>query len=81
MTLFDQPENRRFLLGMLNMQSQLPAVPVGATIKVQLPHGRDPSGVFRIPDREPLAFKRAGPYVKIGFEPFETLAIALVEYE
>ncbi|MCY4109172.1 MAG: hypothetical protein OXG11_09105, partial [Chloroflexi bacterium] len=80
-TLFDQPENQRLLLGMLNMQSQLPAVPVGATIKVQLPHGRVPSGVFRIPDREPIAFKRAGPYVEIGFEPFETLAMALVEYE
>ena len=80
-TLFDQPENQRLLVGMLNMQPQPPAIPVGATIKVQIPPGRQASGVIRIPDRKPMPYERAGPYVEIGFEPFETLAMALVEYE
>ena len=80
-TLFDQPENQRLLVGMLNMQSQLPAVPVGATIKVQPPPGRQASDVVRIPDRESMPFERTGPCVEIEFELSRHWRWALVEYE
>jgi hypothetical protein len=80
MTLFDQPAERRLLAGLLNMQQELPLIPVGATIRVQLPSGRQASAVVRLPDRQALPFQVAGPYVQFRLEPFERLAMMLVEY-
>jgi hypothetical protein len=33
-----------------------------------------------LPDRKPLKFETAGPYVQFSLEPFEILAMALVQY-
>jgi hypothetical protein len=81
MTLFDQPEKRRVLAGLLNMQRDLPPVPVGAVVRVQVPEGRQVTGVVRLPDRKAMAFEKAGPYVQFRLEPFPVIAMALVEYQ
>jgi hypothetical protein len=80
MTLYHQPENQRLLAGLLNMQQQLPPIPLGATVQVQVPSGRRATRVVRVPDRETIPFEKAGPYVKFRIEPFEVLAMAIVEY-
>ena len=53
---------------------------LGATVRVQLPTGRKATAVLRLPEREEIQFRGAGPYVEFRLEPFETLAMALVEY-
>jgi hypothetical protein len=81
MTLFHQPENRRLLAGLLNMQRDLPPMLVGATVRVKVPEGRRATGVVRVPDRRAMAFEKAGPYVQFRLEPFPIIAMALVEYQ
>jgi hypothetical protein len=80
MTLFHQPDKKRLLAGLLNMQEQLPLIAVPAKVKVQLPPGRRLSAVALLPDRKPIPARLAGPYVEFQLEPFEALAMALIEY-
>jgi hypothetical protein len=81
MTLFHQVEKKRLLAGLLTMQQQLPALPVTATVRVQVPGGKRVTAVVHIPERQPLKFKTAGAYVQFDLEPFTALSMALVEYE
>jgi hypothetical protein len=81
MTLYHQPENRRLLVGLLNMQRDLPALPVGAIVRVQVPEGGRATGVASVPDRKSTPFEKVGPYVQFRLEPFPALAMALVEYQ
>jgi hypothetical protein len=81
MTLFHQVEKKRLLAGLLTMQLQLPALPVNATVRVQVPSGKKVTAVVHVPDRKPLKFKTAGAYVQFDLEPFNALSMALVEYE
>jgi hypothetical protein len=80
MTLYHQPEQGRLLAGLLNMQSSTPPFPAGANVRVSLPSERRVSSVVLLPDRKPLKFETAGPYVQFSLEPFEILAMALVQY-
>ncbi len=81
MTLFHQPEQKRLLAGLLNMEWQLAGLKLDATVRVQLPAGRRPSAVRSLPDRKTIPFRTAAPYVEFRVAPFETLSMALVEYE
>jgi hypothetical protein len=80
MTVFHQPEQKRLLTGLLNMQSITPPLPVAAKVRVSIPSGHRVSSVVLLPDRKPLKFEPAGPYVQFSLEPFEILAMALVQY-
>jgi hypothetical protein len=80
MTLFHQEENKRFLVGLLTMQQEIPAIPVPATVRVQLPAERKVTAVEHLPERKPLRFKTVGPFVQFELEPFDSLSMALVEY-
>ena len=80
MTLFRQPDKKRLLAGLLNMQEQLPLIAMPATVRVQLPPGHSLSAVTLLPDRKPIPAKLAGPYVEFRLEPFEALAMAIIEY-
>jgi len=81
MTLYHQSENRRLLVGLLNMQRDLPPVPVGAVARVLVPAGRRATAVLRVPGRKALPFEKAGPYVQFRIDPFPVIAMALVEYQ
>lgn len=81
MTLFHQPEKRRLLAGLLNSPLQMPPTPVEATVRVQVPEGRRALAVTRVPDRKAIPFEKVGPYVQFRIEPFNVLAMVLVEYQ
>jgi len=81
MTLFHQPEKKRLLVGLLSMQDQLPAIPVGATVRVQPPAGRTIKGVYQLPERKAVKFETAGAYEQFRLEPFDMFSMLLVEYE
>ena len=80
MTLFHQESQHRLLASLLTMQQQLPAFPVPATVRVQVPSGKKISAVTHVPDRKPLKFKTVGAYVQFELEPFNSLSMALIEY-
>jgi hypothetical protein len=80
MTLYHQPEQRRLLAGLLNMQSAAPPFPAGATVRVKLPPDRRPGEVLSLPDRKPLESKYSDGYVRFAVQPFAIMAMALVQY-
>jgi hypothetical protein len=80
MTLMHQPQSRRVLVSLLNMQQQMPPIAVPATVRIQMPAGRAPGKVLRVPDLRPLTFQKTGSYVAFKVEPFDTFFMALVEY-
>jgi hypothetical protein len=80
MTLFHQAEKRRLLTCLLNMEWKLVPIKLGATVRVQIPSGRSPTAVWGLPERKEIQFKRTGEYVEFRVEPFETMAMASVEY-
>ncbi len=81
MTLFHQESKRRMLAGLLNMQQLLPAIPVGATVRVQAPSGKKVTKVTVLPEGKKIPFDAAGPYTQFQIEPFEALAMAVIEYQ
>jgi hypothetical protein len=81
MTLHHQPEKKRLLAGLLNMQQLLPPIPVGAAVRVQVPSGRRATRVVSIPEGKEIPFEKAGPYTQFRVQPFEALSMAFVEYE
>ena len=51
-TLFDQPQHSTLLLGLLNMESEDPPLPVPATVRVRVPEGRRIVSAVHLPDRK-----------------------------
>jgi hypothetical protein len=80
-TLYHQRDRKRLLAGLLNMQQQLPPIPVGATVRVQVPTGRRATRVISVPAGREIPFEKAGPYTQFRVPPFEALSMAFVEYE
>jgi hypothetical protein len=80
-TLFHQKDHRRLLLGAANLQEQVPATAVDATIDVQIPSGRKVRDVVLLPEQIPLSFSTVGPYVTFRIPPFKLLAMAMINYQ
>jgi hypothetical protein len=80
MTLFHQPDNKRLLAGLLNLQQQLPQAPVPATVRVLPPGGQKIRRILRLPRQEPVEFSHDGPYVQFHVEPFDTIAMFALDY-
>jgi len=81
MTLFHQAEKHRLLVGPLNMQEQVPTIPVGGAVRVRIPADRRPRRELHLPDQKEIPFEKAGAYVQSNVAPFKILTMALVEYE
>lgn len=79
-TVFRQEKNQRLLVGLLNMQEEPPAVPVDATIRIQIPVGGRAKRVLLLPEQKEMAFTEAGPYAQFHMPAFEVFAMVLVEY-
>ncbi|MCL5999544.1 MAG: alpha-L-fucosidase [Chloroflexi bacterium] len=79
-TLFHQPEQHRYVVSLLNLQQQLPQVPVGAALKVQLKSGQMVKQMLRVPDQHEIPYQVTGEQVAFLVEPFDTFAMMLIDY-
>ena len=80
MTLYDQPEQRRFVAHFLNFQDELPNVPVH-DIKVKLRMGgRMPVRVVQLPEGEAIAFSTGDDCVQFSAPRLDTYLMIGVEY-
>ncbi|MGD0733473.1 MAG: alpha-L-fucosidase [Terracidiphilus sp.] len=79
-TVYRQENNRRLLVSLLNMQVETPAVPVDATVRVQIPDGGKAKRVAQLPDQKEITFTEVGPYVQFHIPAFDVFAMVLVEY-
>jgi hypothetical protein len=67
-------------VSLLNAQTELPTIPVGATVRVLVPGQRKPKRVLQLPEQKEMAFEKSGPYVQFSVPPFKILSMAIVEY-
>jgi hypothetical protein len=81
MTLFHQPERKRMRAGLLNLQRQLPQIPVGAKVRVLLPEERLAKRVLLLPENVPVPFVQEGDFARFEVAPFDTLAMLAIDYE
>jgi hypothetical protein len=79
-TVFHQQNAKRMLVGLLSMQESLPAIPVGATLRVQIPPSAKVKTVYRVPDRQPLGYEASGDYTQVRLEPFQMFTMLMLEY-
>jgi hypothetical protein len=79
-TLFHQENHHRLLLGMLNLQAQLPTKPVAATVRVQVPRGYRARRVALLPEEKELAFSPAGSYIAFHIPAFNLVSMVMVDY-
>jgi hypothetical protein len=80
MTLFHQTEKNRLLVGLLSMPEHLPPIPVEAVVRVLLPEGRFAKRVLMLPEQKSVPFRKAGAQIEFTVQPFDVIAMALVEY-
>jgi hypothetical protein len=78
-TVYRQEKKQQLLVGLLNMQEETPAIPVGATVRVQIPNGGKAKRVLRLPEQKEMAFTEVGPYVQFQIPAFDVFAMVLVE--
>ena len=79
-TLFHQEDRHRFLVGMLNLQPQVPVIPVAARIRVLVPPGRKVRRVSLLPEQKAVEFSHSGSYVSFNVPEFKLVRMALVDY-
>ncbi len=78
-TLFEQPERKRFLLSLVNFQKELPNIPVeGIHVRVRSSDGTI-RRVCRIPDGTSLPHDAQGDTVSFTVPRLETLAVLALE--
>lgn len=79
-TLFHQEDRHRLLVGMLNLQPQVPVIPVAATIRVLVPSAGKVRKVSLLPEQKAVKFSRSGSYVSFNVPEFTLVRMALVDY-
>jgi hypothetical protein len=79
-TVFHQKDNRRLLVGLLNLQEQRPTIPIGATVRVQLPSGAKARRVLLLPGQKEIPYQKIGPYLQFQVAPFKIECMMAVDY-
>jgi hypothetical protein len=79
-TLFHQQDRHKLLVGMLNLQTQVPTIPVAAAIRVQIPAGHRARRVSLLPEQKEVAFSPSGLYISFQVPSFSLVCMLLVDY-
>jgi hypothetical protein len=80
-TLFRQPDRKRFLVSFINEQELLPPVPVhGVVARVRL-DGRRPKQALLLPDGEPLRVVMRGDYAEVAVPELRIFQMLALDYE
>jgi len=79
LTLFHQPDRRRYLLCLVNFQKDMPNIPVeGIQIRLRLP-GTGPQHIVQLPDGKQIDHQRREGVVTFAAPRLETLAMFALE--
>ena len=81
LALFDQPEQGRCLLHLLNVQEQMPNVPVhGMTVRLNL-RGRTPGRLSVLPSGEVLNYRIEEPWLIFTVSELTDYRLVCLQYE
>jgi hypothetical protein len=79
-TLWRQPDQRRFILTLVNFPKDLPSIAMeGIRVRVRL-HGRVPTRVTLLPEQQAIAYTLSEDYLVLEAPRLETLAMFAIEY-
>lgn len=80
-TLFHQPDRKRYLVNLINEQDLLPPIPVfDIPMRIRLGSKR-PKRVALLPAEQPLSFAMDGEYVQLVVPELNIFQMLLLEYE
>ena len=81
-SVFDQPENKRLIIGFLNYQSRLPAIPVNnMRFKIKPPKGKKFKKLLSLPGKKIVAYKiDKDGYLNAELEKLEVFKMLIAEY-
>ncbi len=66
------------MVGLLNLQQELPQLPVGATVRLTLDAGQRARQVARLPDGAPVIYRAAGEQIAFDAPPFDTFTMLAI---
>lgn len=78
-TLFHQPENRRYILSLVNFQKDLPNIPVDG-IHIHLKVFEQPHLVQLLPGKDPVVFQNKDGAIDFTVPCLETFRMLAIEY-
>lgn len=82
LTLFHEPERSRYMINLLNFQSELPNIPVeGIRVSVTLDEGRKPARLLLLPEGAEWAFETDGATVSFTAPRLASFAMMAIEYD
>jgi hypothetical protein len=80
-TVFNQPDKKRYLINLVNAQEQLPPIPVfDAVVRVRT-QDRKVVRAALLPDEEPLPFTAKGEYAEIVVPRLDIFSMLMLVYE
>ncbi len=80
-TLFDQPEQKRLVLSLLNLPFELPPLPVHELkLRLNLPEKYAVKSLFLAPEDVPYPFERKGNALEIRMDKLEEFALFTLQY-
>jgi hypothetical protein len=79
-TVFQQEDSHRLLVGLLNLQSQVPTIPVPATVRILVPEGYKARKVSLLPEQAEMDFSASGSYISFRVPAFKLIRMVLIEY-
>jgi hypothetical protein len=80
-TLFHQPAKKSLVASFINLETELPQIPVPATARVMLPDAKKTRSVELLPERRPLPFQLSNGRVSFQVPAFDAIAMVEIQYE
>jgi hypothetical protein len=82
MTVSHQPEQYRYLIGLLNYQAQLPAIPISRLpFTLRPPDGKQFIRLLTVPDNMPIAFTLDSQGALHAATELDRLQMLVAEYQ
>ena len=82
MSVFDQPDRKRLMISFLNVQADLPIIPVPAKFSMQVPGGGMLKSLMSVPDGRSLRFSTSlNGMVTAEIESVHLLSMLIANYE
>jgi hypothetical protein len=78
-TMYDQPQNNRLVLNLLNFQQQLPNIPVYNS-KVRVRNDKNIRRILHVPDETEVTFKEEQGFIEFNVPKLEIFQMYLLEY-
>jgi hypothetical protein len=79
--LLHQPTKKCLIAAFINLEMELPQIPVPAAVHVMVPEGKRVRDVVRLPERGPLPFQSSKENVNFRLPAFDAIAMVQIHYE